>query len=313
MCCLFGIIDIKGILSGRQKSRMLSILATECEARGTDATGIAYNGGGKLRIYKRPWPARFMRFRIPGDVRVIMGHTRLTTQGSEKRNYNNHPFEGRTREGAFALAHNGVLHNDRSLRKSQKLPHTRIETDSYVAVQLIEQKKTLHLDSLQYMAEAVEGSFNFTVLDERDTLYIIKGDNPLCLVHFPKAGLYLYASTKEILGKAMKKMHLPMEKPVEVEVDSGDILQIDRAGVVTRGQFDDAKFYRRWYEDWGTWPYFRLGEKKHNAEKKPYIQELKSVAGAFGYTPEMIDRLLSEGFLPEEIEEFLYGEELGLC
>ena len=104
-------------------------------------TGIAYNGGGKLRIYKRPWPARFMRFRIPGDVRVIMGHTRLTTQGSEKRNYNNHPFEGRTREGAFALAHNGVLHNDRSLRKSQKLPYTRIETDSYVAVQLIEQKR----------------------------------------------------------------------------------------------------------------------------------------------------------------------------
>ena len=54
MCCLFGIMDTRGILSGKQKSRMLSILATECEARGTDATGIAYNRGGKLRIYKRP-------------------------------------------------------------------------------------------------------------------------------------------------------------------------------------------------------------------------------------------------------------------
>ena len=98
-----------------------------------------------------------------------------------------------------------------------------------------------------------------------------------------------------------------------MDVDSGDILQIDRAGVVTRGQFDDTRLYRRWYEDWTSWPYFHLGGKKHNRGEKAYIQELKSVAGAFGYTPEMIDQLLNEGFLPEEIEEFLYGEEMGLC
>lgn len=312
MCCLFGIMDTRGILSGKQKSRMLSILATECEARGTDATGIAYNGGGKLRIYKRPWPARFMRFRIPEDTRVIMGHTRLTTQGSEKRNYNNHPFEGHTREDAFALAHNGVLHNDRSLRKNQKLPYTGIETDSYVAVQLIEQKKALHLDSLKYMAEAVEGSFNFTVLDEKDNLYIVKGDNPLYLVHFPRAGLYLYASTEAILTKAMGKMHLPPEKPVEVEVSCGDVLQIDRAGAITTCRFDDNKFHHHWYDDWRNWLYPYPDQKSGHADRA-YIQELKSVAGAFGYTPETIDRLLREGFLPEEIEEFLYGEEMEIC
>lgn len=64
-----------------------------------------------------------------------------------------------------------------------------------------------------------------------------------------------------------------MEKPIEVEVNSGDILQIDRTGVITCGQFDDTKLYRRWYEGWTSWPYFRLGEKKHNAEEKSYIQE----------------------------------------
>lgn len=305
MCCLFGIIDAQHTLSAKQKSRMLFILATECEARGTDATGIAYNSGGRLRIYKRPWPARFMRFHVPEDAQVIMGHTRLATQGSERRNYNNHPFEGHTKEGAFALAHNGILRNDRKLRKEQKLLHTRIETDSYIAVQLIEQKKTLHPDSLKYMAEKVEGSFVFTVLDERDSLYIVKGDNPLHLVHFPGVGLYLYASTKEILTRAMGKMCLPPEKPVEVEFDCGDILQIDRSGSIATSRFDDSKFYRRWYDDWGNWPYLSGGKKSSNAEKT-YIQELKSVAGAFGYTPEMIDRMLDYGYVPEEIEEFLY-------
>ena len=58
MCCLFGMNDYGNNFNGRQKSRILSILAKECEARGTNATGIAYNSGGRLRIYKRPWPAR---------------------------------------------------------------------------------------------------------------------------------------------------------------------------------------------------------------------------------------------------------------
>ena len=82
MCCLFGMIDYGRSFSGKQKTRMLSVLARACEARGTDATGIAYHYNNKMRIYKRPLPARRMRFRIPDGVPVVMGHTRLTTQGS---------------------------------------------------------------------------------------------------------------------------------------------------------------------------------------------------------------------------------------
>ncbi len=46
MCCLFGLIDYRHHLTGRKKSRIISILASACEIRGTDATGIAYNVGG---------------------------------------------------------------------------------------------------------------------------------------------------------------------------------------------------------------------------------------------------------------------------
>lgn len=92
MCSLFGLIDFRNTLTQRQKNRMVSVLAKECEVRGTDATGIAYNYQDTLRIYKRPLPAHKMWFRIPRDVNVIMGHTRMTTQGSEKKNFNNHPL-----------------------------------------------------------------------------------------------------------------------------------------------------------------------------------------------------------------------------
>ena len=142
-------------------------------------------------IRKAAVPGHRLKMSIPGDTITIMGHARMTTQGSEKFNRNNHPFRGKTPAGAFALAHNGVLWNDRELRNTLNLPETKIETDSYVAVQLIEQKKALDFSSLQHMAEQVEGSFTFTVLDAADGLYIIKGDSPFCLWNFPNLGLYV--------------------------------------------------------------------------------------------------------------------------
>ena len=155
MCCLFGLIDYGHSLSRGERNRILTVLSTACEVRGTDAAGIAYHSRGQLHIYKRPRPAHAMEFQIPGDAWAVMGHTRMTTQGSEKRNYNNHPFLGRVKDGPFALAHNGVIQNDRSLRKKLRLPRTRIETDSYVAVQLLERERALNFDSLRRMEHAI--------------------------------------------------------------------------------------------------------------------------------------------------------------
>ena len=50
MCCIFGMLDYGGNFTGRQRTAILSILATECEARGTDAAGIAYNSSGSLHV-----------------------------------------------------------------------------------------------------------------------------------------------------------------------------------------------------------------------------------------------------------------------
>ena len=155
-------------------TRMVNILARACEVRGDDATGIAYNSDGKLCTYKRPLPAHKMKFKIPKDVRIVMGHTRMETSGDSKYNFNNHPFYGKTLNSEFALAHNGVLYNDKILRRTKNLPKTKIETDSYVAVQLIEKKRTLDTDSLKFMAESLEGSFTITVMDEDNNINLNK-------------------------------------------------------------------------------------------------------------------------------------------
>ena len=206
MCCIFGLLDYKGKLAAAQRLQMVKELGKVAEVRGTDATGIAFFQGCQLHIQKAPKPSHKMTYRIPEGARYIMGHTRMTTQGSEKKNQNSHPFAGMASSVRFALAHNGVLINDYELQLRNQLPRTAIEADSYVAFQLIERQKEVSPDSLRRMAEVLEGHFTFTVLDQENNLYFIKGNNPLTIYHYPKLGIYLYTSTTEILETAVKSV-----------------------------------------------------------------------------------------------------------
>ena len=253
MCSLFGLIDFKECLSTHTKNKILNTLARECQVRGTDATGIAYNFNDRLRIYKRPLPARKMKIHIPHGVNVVMGHTRMTTQGNAQFNQNNHPFLGHVDSGTFALAHNGVLWNDKELRMTENIPQTSVETDSYVAVQLLEKNKALDFGSLQSMAEKVEGSFVFTVLDKDNSIWFVVGDNPLCVMFYD--GFLIYASTQEILCKAVKKLKL--KAPTDIlEPKEGEILKIDRAGRISTGAFAPRTSYEHWWRRYS--PFSRL-------------------------------------------------------
>ena len=302
MCCLFGIYDYGHSLTAAQKKRLVSALAVASEDRGTDATGIAYNHSGHLTVYKRPYPAHLMRFRLPDDAVCIMGHTRMTTQGDEKQNCNNHPFVG-TSGMPFALAHNGIIYNDKELRQERKLPDTNIETDSYVAVQLLEQQGKLNFSTIRTAAEALAGTLTLTILDGRDNLYIVRGNNPLTLYHFPRLGLYVYSSTEAILKTGLKKGLPHVDRPVEVVMKEGDILRIDRHGRYTVEQFDTSNLWNS-AMSFG-WPHWNV-----YAEDTEYVRDLKSVAPAYGYTPYDVDAFLHYGMCPEEIEELMCSGEM---
>ena len=301
MCCLFGFVDYAGALRVNQKSHLIRELSIAAEVRGTDATGIAYNTSRGLQIYKRPLAAHRLHLRIPAETHVVLGHTRMATQGSAKKNYNNHPFFGHVKGESFALAHNGVIWNDLELRRTKHLPRTKVQTDSYIAAQLLEQQKALNLSSLKCMAEQVEGSFSFSVLSEQDELWLVKGDNPLTIAYFPKVGVYVYASTAEILNKALARCGNWLGRREKVDIAMGDIVKIDSKGRITHGTFDVSKFYR---SSWGYWDvplYPRLPQSEEE-----HLSLLKSVAKALGFTGEMIDRLLEQGFSTDDIEELLY-------
>ena len=300
MCAVFGFLDYKGKTSNAVLKKLIHYLSVAAEVRGTDATGIAYVRGGSMVTYKKPKPAHKVKLFFPRDTRAVIGHTRFTTQGSEKRNCNNHPFEGHCGKEAFALAHNGVLYNDRELRREQHLPPTPIETDTYVAVQLLEQGQNLDTENIKRMAELVEGSFVFTILRNDNTLFLVKGNNPLTLYHFPALGLYVYASTKSILDNALQKVHMT-EKACEVEISEGEIIEISPSGNLHKSTFEIQDYIHTMFNPY-NWDQLDYAKWWMEDEREELLLEY---CGTFGVSEEEVELLLEVGYDPDEIEELL--------
>jgi glucosamine 6-phosphate synthetase-like amidotransferase/phosphosugar isomerase protein len=301
MCALFGYLSYKNIVPYKVLKKLTQALANAAEERGTDAAGISYINNGKVVIYKRPKPAHKLHFNPPDGTRAVMGHTRMATQGDKKLNFNNHPFAGIAGATSFAFAHNGVLWNDRELRKDKLIPDTHIETDSYAACQLIEKQGKLGFDSLKYMSETVEGNFTFTVLDDSSSLYVVKGSNPMCLLHFKDIGLYVYASTESIMKNALKRIGLHKFANERIKTDEGDIIKIDKYGELTRSEFE-PKIYRSKYGSWyglDDSPYYDMHE-----------EILLAYCGCYGVDSEDVELLLEYGYTCDEIEEMLMDTNL---
>ena len=206
------------------------------------------------------------------------------------------PIDGDTN----ALAHNGVLYNDKELRRKQHLSPTPSETDSYVAVQLLEQGQNLDAENIKRMAELVEGSFVFTILRNDNTLFLVKGNNPLTVYHFPALGLYVYASTKSILDNALQKVHMT-EKACEVETAEGEILEIAPNGKLNRSDFEMQDYIHTMFNPY-NWDQLDYAKWWMEDEREELLLEY---CGTFGVSEEEVQLLLEVGYDPDEIEELL--------
>ena len=92
----------------------------------------------------------------------LVGHNRLATQGTEKKNANNHPFTNDT----CTVVHNGCLSNDDELKRSYNLTY-EAETDSAIIPALIDHFiNTVGLDEVDAVkntAELLTGSYSVVV------------------------------------------------------------------------------------------------------------------------------------------------------
>ena len=297
MCAIYGFVNYKNLVSGEKLKQLVKSLSVRSEERGTDASGIAYVRDGEIVIYKKPGPAHDNDFYFPPDTKILTGHNRMTTHGNAEFNCNNHPFEGKTADGHFALCHNGILYNYSYVKMAEKLPETKIETDTYVAVQLIEKYGSLNFSTVAQMCEILEELFLFTILGDDNSLYIAKGGNPICLLHFERLGLYLYTSTGSIMKEVLKGSFLEKEPFTQIEVEDGDIFRIDSNGMIEKSYFDFQKSYRGYSRySFGNYDY-------------DFYEQLYQAAEMWGVSREEVDMLFELGYDEDEISIMIYDAE----
>ena len=220
-------------------------------------------------------------------------------------------FFGECKNTKFAFTHNGVISNDKALRVKFSLPKTKVATDSFIAVQLLESQKRLDFESIKYMAEQTEGSFSYSILDSDNNIWLVKGDSPLSIVHFPKLKIYVYASTEEILCKSLID-YAPLFKELKngdfekIDISEGEILKIRPDGMIERNEFVYSYYFGRDWWGYGSFSHISSGSTKCGYTKNDYIEDLKSIATFQGYSPDDIDELIASGFTLEEIEDYIY-------
>lgn len=140
MCGIVGIFSLTRQISDSSEVQLrFQRLLKAAESRGREASGVVWETASEITLLKAPEPAsHLMRRQVYHDVwkclryedrealQAVMGHSRLTTHGTELLNHNNQPVQ---RHG-FTLIHNGIVTNLQQLWELvNDQPGTELDTE----------------------------------------------------------------------------------------------------------------------------------------------------------------------------------------
>lgn len=123
MCGIFGIISASAPMR-----HDLEKLATHAQQRGKDSSGLLFLQDDAYQVYRADYPiSRLLDEVRPFSTRIVMGHSRLITNGLD----DNQPV---LRDGICAL-HNGIIVNHESIwEKIGKVRELQIDTEVIPAI-----------------------------------------------------------------------------------------------------------------------------------------------------------------------------------
>lgn len=219
MCGIFGMIAW-GEISPDELRININKLFKLSESRGREASGIALKFNNKLHVYKEAVSAskllesktynnlyriaeNHLKNSAKGNLSAI-GHSRLTTNGSELNNTNNQPVV----KGKTVLVHNGIIVN------SDKLWHLcgdckqQTELDSEVIAALIDKHvSSVNVDSvLSEIFSVIEGTLNIAAyVDDGQYMLLATNNGSLYYTYSPNQNGVAFASEEHILNTFLKK------------------------------------------------------------------------------------------------------------
>ncbi len=243
MCGIFGLVLTERVgLDVRALAANTTALFRLSETRGREAAGLAVLAPDAIRVYKEPLPASvFVRrpgfrqvfaesFGRAGTPRhapvagpaVIIGHSRLVTNGSQELDVNNQPVVA----DALVAVHNGIIVNDAELWRRFPQLQRQGEVDTEVLLRLV----AMHAAANGSLAHAVQQAFReirgtasvAALFRNRDLLLLATNNGSLYVAAGP-GGALVFASESYILERFLRRHGQPLA------LQPGDIRQC-RAG-----------------------------------------------------------------------------------
>lgn len=214
MCGIFGIVLAE---NSKISLEVLESTANDLfklsEARGKESAGLAVRDGGPIQVFKQPIPASVMiRSRVYRRIiqdtfrdhrrtasGVLIGHSRLVTNGFQEHNDNNQPVIA---DGLVAI-HNGIITNDADLWRRFPSLHRQYEVDTEVLLRLIRmherQGKPL-TDAVRSAFGEIQGAASVAVLfNDLDHLLLATNNGSLYTLRSAAGGVFFFASERYIL------------------------------------------------------------------------------------------------------------------
>ena len=179
MCAIFGSFD----------KTMFEILYEANKKRGNFASSVICLADDDQFVVKQEGNIDFDKFNYAGKdtVEYLLGHVQAPTSAKRKWAYNtSHPFESM----AWLVSHNGVLTNDKKLRRKEA-KFLENPVDTAVIVELLEKFTRSNKDPVKIIQQALQllkGTYALSMLHcFTNEIYIARSGS---LLHYNNKGNY---------------------------------------------------------------------------------------------------------------------------
>jgi glucosamine--fructose-6-phosphate aminotransferase (isomerizing) len=223
LCGIFGIVIGENLqLSSAELMQIVNRIFKLSESRGKEASGLAVRLTNSIHVLKEPITSSklikttkykelfnqtlktegYAGNQLQAPI-LILGHSRLQTNGQSEINTNNQPV---VKDGAVGI-HNGIIVNDDKLWKSFSELKKKYDVDTEVFLSLLQmfraQGKSV-VEAVRLVFEHIEGSASVAVeFDDINTLVLASNTGSLYMALSKSEKILVFASEKCILQQVL--------------------------------------------------------------------------------------------------------------
>jgi glucosamine--fructose-6-phosphate aminotransferase (isomerizing) len=223
LCGIFGILISENLkLSPKDLMQIVNSVFKLSESRGKEASGLAVRFKDSIHVFKEPITSsklvktskykelfnQTLKAEAYDGVNLkapllILGHSRLQTNGQSEINANNQPV---VKDGAVGI-HNGIIVNDDKLWETFSILKKKYDVDTEVFLSLLRmfraQGKSI-VEAVRLVFEHIEGSASVAVqFDDVNNLVLASNTGSLYMALSQSEKVLVFASEKYILQQAL--------------------------------------------------------------------------------------------------------------